>query len=158
MKRTETHSMTEAWQKRSKYQPQFFLNLHNWCYKSFLYTANKKSKLIGRLPNFTNPFIPPCDNQVSDADNLFWFHQHMPCYCRNIFHGPHYNPNVPYICTQYVSCPPSHMCTQYVSITVWHGVMICFFHQPHTWTMLESLSFVHKKKIQTRENSDSQNE
>ena len=58
------------WQKRSKYQPLFFLNFQKWCYKSSLYKANKKSKLIGRLSNFKNPFIPPCDVQVSDADNV----------------------------------------------------------------------------------------
>ena len=48
------------WQKRSKYQPLFFLNFQKWCYKSFLYTANKKSKLIGTPSNITNPSIPPC--------------------------------------------------------------------------------------------------
>ena len=84
MKRTKTrkgwwilpnhdHSFDlQAWQKRSKYQPLFFLNFQKWCYKRSLYTASKKSKLIGRLSNFTNPFIPPCDDQVSDADDFFF--------------------------------------------------------------------------------------
>ena len=49
-------------------------------FQNSLYTANKKSKLISTLSYFTNPFIPPCDDQVSDAGDLFWFHQHAPCY------------------------------------------------------------------------------
>ena len=33
----------------------------------------KKSKFIGRLSNFSNPFIPPCDDQVSDVEDvLIW--------------------------------------------------------------------------------------
>ena len=32
-----------------------------------LSTENEKSKLISRLSNFTNPFIPPCVDQVIDV-------------------------------------------------------------------------------------------
>ena len=38
-------------------------------YSILLYTENEKSKLISRLSNFTNPFIPPCDDQVNDFAN-----------------------------------------------------------------------------------------
>ena len=65
--------MHDTWQKRSKYQPQFLSNFQNWCYTSSLYTGNKKSKLIGRFSNFANPFIPPCNGQLSVVDNFFDF-------------------------------------------------------------------------------------
>ena len=57
--------------QRSKYQPLLHLNFQTWCYKSSLYTANKQSKFIGRLSNFTNPFIFPCDDQVSNVARRF---------------------------------------------------------------------------------------
>ena len=66
-----------SWQKRSKYSKVKF---SNWCYTGFLYMANENLELSGRLSNFTNPFIPPCDDQVSDSDDLFWFYQHASCY------------------------------------------------------------------------------
>ena len=49
------------------------------------FKVNKKSKLIGRLSSFTNPFIPQSDDHVSDADDLFRFHQHAPCCCGKFF-------------------------------------------------------------------------
>ena len=82
----------------------------------------KISKLISRISNFTHPFSPPCDDQVSDVDNLFWFRQHAPCYCGKIFcktawqiqmlymdtiRAAHYNLSVPYLCPQDVSFTPS---------------------------------------------------
>ena len=109
-------------QKQRKYQWQFLLNFKIWCYTRSLYTENEKSKLISRLSNFTNPFIPPCDDQVSDADDLFWFRQHAPCYCGKIFcktawqiqmpymdtiRTIHYNLSVPYLCPRHVSFTPS---------------------------------------------------
>ena len=33
-------------------------------------TTNEKSKLIGRLSNFTNPFILPCAAQVTVVDDV----------------------------------------------------------------------------------------
>ena len=75
-----------TWQKRRKYQPQFLLNFQNWCYTRSLYTENEKPNLIDSLSNFTNPFIPPCDGQVCDVDDLFWFRQHAPC-CDNSSRG-----------------------------------------------------------------------
>ena len=63
------------WQKRSKYQPLFFLNFQKWCYKSSLYTAaNQKIKAYWHTFQFYKPIYCSCD-QASDADDLFWFHQ-----------------------------------------------------------------------------------
>ena len=91
-------SMTET-----KLISVFFLNFQKWCYESSLYTENKKSKLIDILFNFTSSFIPPCDNQVSDVDDSFWFHQHAPCCCGEFFYQiirtVHYNLIVP-LCAQ----------------------------------------------------------
>ena len=72
-------------QKRRKYQSQFLLNFKNRCYTRSLYTENEKSKLITRISNFTNPFIPLCDDQVSDVDNLFRFSQHALFYRKKMF-------------------------------------------------------------------------
>ena len=60
-------------------------------------TAKKKSKLTGRLSNFTNLFIFTCDDYVSDADDLFWFYQDAPCCCGKIFCKITWQIQVPYI-------------------------------------------------------------
>ena len=111
-------------QKRRKYQWQFLSDFKNWCYTRSLCTENEKSKLISRLSNFTNPFIPPCDDQVSDVDDLFWFRQQAPCsfgkiFCKtvcqiqmpymDIIRTVHYNLSVPYPFPQYVSFTPSYL-------------------------------------------------
>ena len=44
-----------------------FQSWRKLCVTRSLYTENEKSKLISRLSNFTNPFIPLCDDQVSDV-------------------------------------------------------------------------------------------
>ena len=80
------HLHNDAWHDRNKGNTsQFLLNFQKWCYKRPLYTENEKSKLIGRLSSFTNPFISPCDDQVSGVDDLFWFGQHALCYCGKVF-------------------------------------------------------------------------
>ena len=115
--------MTSRQKRRKYHQWQFLLDLKNWCYTRSVYTENEKSKLISKLSNFTNPFIPPCDDQVSDVvDDLFWFRQHAPYYCGKIFCNTtwqiqmphmdtilaiHYSLSVPYLCPQYVSFRPS---------------------------------------------------
>ena len=62
----------QAWQKRS-IPATILLKFSELMLQSSLYTANKKSKLIGRLSKFINPFTPPCDDQVSDEDDFFYF-------------------------------------------------------------------------------------
>ena len=101
--------------KCRKYQWQFLLN--------FLVLV-KTDKSWKRLSNFTNPIIPPCDDQVSDVDDLFWFRQQAPCSFRKIFcktvcqiqmpymdiiRSVHYNLSVPYPFPQYVSFTPSYL-------------------------------------------------
>ena len=133
-----------TWQKWRKYRSQVLLNFKNWCYTRSLHTENEKSKLISRLSNFTNPFIPPCDDQVSDADDLFWFHQHAPCYCGKIFcktawqiqmpymdtiRAVHYNLSVPYLCPQYVSFTLSHVSSNFCccsSLSFIHSTLAAF--------------------------------
>ena len=111
-------------QKRRKYQWQFLLDFKNWCYTHSLCTENEKSKLISRLSNFTNTFIPPCDDHLSDVDDLFWFRQHAPCYCGKTFcktawqiqmpymdtiRAVHFDLSIPYLCPQYVSFTSSQL-------------------------------------------------
>ena len=99
---------------RVRFSPHYFWSssiTETFFYKSS-FTAKKKSKLIGRLSNFTNSFIPLCDDQMSDVDDLLWFHQHAPCCCgkisfkvawqiqmpyMDIIRVVHYNLNVPYL-------------------------------------------------------------
>ena len=89
------------------------LNFQNWFYKSSLHTIKGKSKVVCRLSNFANPFIHPCDGQVSNKDDLFWFHQHAPCFCRlqmpymYTIQALHWNLSVPYLFSQFVSFTPS---------------------------------------------------
>ena len=62
MKRTKPHKVRvlfhsfdhQAWQKGSKYQPLFFWNFQNWCYKSSSYTTNEISNLLTDFPNLQN--------------------------------------------------------------------------------------------------------
>ena len=110
-----------AWQKQSKYHPQFLLNFQNWCNTSYLCTANKKPKLIGIFSNLTNPFIPPIHVMIR------WLMQTI-CFdftnTRHVITGKistkshgrcrfhiwiHYKLNFPYLCPQYVSFTPSNL-------------------------------------------------
>ena len=44
-------------------------------------------------------FVHPCDNQVSDTDHLFWFHQHYMLLRENVLQNRMVDPDVPYMDT-----------------------------------------------------------
>ena len=119
--------MMHAWQKQSKYQPQFLLNFQNWFLKVLYIQQIKNQTLSADFPILQTYCIYssiPCDYQVSYADDLFWFRQHAPCYCGKIFcktawyiqmpymdtiRAVHYVLSVPYVSARYVSFTPSQL-------------------------------------------------
>ena len=85
--------------------------------QKFVTYSKQKIKAYGRLSYFTNSFIPPCNHHVSDVSD-FTNTRHVIARkfsskplrrfrCYTWIRAVHYNLNVPYICTQYVSFTPS---------------------------------------------------
>ena len=126
--------------------------------KFFIY--NKRNiKLIDRLSKFTKSFIPPCDDQVSDADDLLWFHQRAPCYCGKVFcktrwqirmpykdamRAVHYNHNAPSLCSQYVSFLPFECSgAEWASaITPWNWGMQSKYSSLNVWNIRNIVIFL----------------